>query len=202
MAKIIDLKAHLTVEGLNEIKLIRLGGNKSEERNLGNAESTAQATKLAKISFYPFRGKDHDKNYACAREGFSLVLYGNIGSTVGSSRYKAKERALIQIPTSKMSVFLGIILAGAQIKKRSKRYEPRLQFEQKYNNFEYFYSIFFNLSHYCSRGPKVIKTILHKKVHYNLSFTTRSLLCISELYDLFYDGEKKCMPNNLFFIIT
>jgi hypothetical protein len=34
VAKIIDLKAHLTVEGLNEIKLIRLGGNKSEERNL------------------------------------------------------------------------------------------------------------------------------------------------------------------------
>lgn len=137
-----------------------------------------------------------------ARVGFSLVPYGsNLSSTVGSPRFNAIERASIQIPISKMSVFIGIILSGATISKGIG--DARLQFQQKYIEFEYFYYIFLNLSHYCSRGPNVTKTIIHKKVDYGLSFTTRSLLSISELYDLFYDGQgKKILPNNLLFLLS
>lgn len=214
--------AHLTLEGLNEIKKIK--------RDIGNAEYTAQATELAKISFYddpdnlgrlssnkavtlvtyvtkglvPIRegGKpsDHDKNYACAREGFSLVLYGsNLSSTVGC-RYTSIERALIKISSNKMSVFIGILLSDATLQKG--RGDARLQFKQKYSQFEYFYSVFFQLSHYCSKGPYVTKAILHKKLHYGLGFTTRSLPCITELYHLFYIEGKKIIPKNLFELLT
>lgn len=165
---LINQKAHLTPEGLNEIKKIKLLINNQ-----------------------------------VVLEELSLVLYGsNLSSTVGSSRYTFSERALIKIPISKRSVFIGIILSDATIQKQNKGGDARLQFKQKYSQFEYFYSVFFNLSHYCSRGPSVTKTILHKKIHYGLSFTTRSLLCITELHELFYHEGKKIIPNNIYDLLT
>lgn len=161
-------KDHLTPEGLNEIKKIKLLMN----------------------------------NVEILKE-FSLVLYGsNLSSTVGTPRYTYFERALIKIPYSKMSVFIGIILSDATIQKKNKGGDARLQFKQKYSQFEYFYSVFFQLSHYCSQGPYVTKTILHKKIHYGLGFTTRSLSCITELYNLFYLNGKKIIPQNLFLLLT
>ena len=50
-----------------------------------------------------------------------------------------------------MSVFIGIILSDATLQKG--RGDARLQFKQKYSQFEYFYSVFFQLSHYCSKSP-------------------------------------------------
>jgi hypothetical protein len=135
-------------------------------------------------------------------EQLSLALYGsNFSSTVGSPRYTAMTRALIKIPNSKMSVFIGIILSDAHIQKQN-RGEARLQFKQKYSHFEYFYSVFFNLSHYCSKAPYVTKTIVNNRLHYGLGFTTRSLPCITELYDLFYFEGKKIIPKNFFDLFT
>lgn len=165
--------AHMTLEGLNEIKKIK--------RDIGNTEITSEFTKIK-------------------TEVFSLVLYGsNLSSTVGS-RYTSIERALINIPTNKLSVFIGIILSDATLQK-GERGDARLQFKQKYSQFEYFYSVFFQLSHYCSKSPYVTKAILHKKVHYGLGFTTRSLPCITKLHHLFYK-EKKIIPENLFDLLT
>ena len=147
----------------------------------------------------------------------SLVLYGsNLFSTVGSLRFTALERHLIKIPKSVLSVFIGIILSDANIQKLSKGGEARLQFKQKYGQFEYFFSVFFQLSHYCSRVPYTTKAILHKKLHYGLGFTTRSLSCITELYHLFYppiittspfnvvkEGKgKKIIPENIYSLLT
>lgn len=169
VADLINQKAHLTFEGLNEIKKIKL---------LMNNEKVLE-------------------------DQFSLVLYGsNLSSTVGYPRYTAFERHLIKIPKSKLSVFIGIILSDAYVQKQSKGGDARLQFKQKYSQFEYFYSVFFQLSHYCSKGPYVTKAIIHKKVHYGLAFTTRSLLCITELYNLFYYEGKKIIPKNLFELLT
>lgn len=166
--------AHTTLEGLNEIK---------EIKRLLNYEGLLRMGVLG--------------------EQFSLVLYGsNLSSTVGSPRYTYFERALIKIPTSKMSVFIGILLSDATIQKQNLGGDARLQFKQTYRHFEYFYSVFFNLSHYCSKGPYVTKAIIHKRVHYGLGFTTRSLLCITELYHLFYPEGKKTIPKNLFFLLT
>ena len=170
-------KAHTTLEGLNEIKQIK---------RLMEGAGPLQM-KLAGVQ----------------EQQVSLVLYGaNLSSTVGSPRYTYFERSLIQIPTSKMSVFIGIILSDATIQKQNLGGDARLQFKQEYSHFEYFYSVFFQLSHFCSKGPYVTKAIFHKKVHYGLGFTTRSLSCITELYHLFYSKGKKIIPNNFFDLLT
>nr|YP_009574622.1 hypothetical protein 1835-42 [Orbilia dorsalia]QBF58423.1 hypothetical protein 1835-42 [Orbilia dorsalia] len=167
-AYLIKQKAHLTKEGLNEIKKIKL-----LMHNIISSEDTR------------------------------LVLYGsNLSSTVGSPRFTYNERGLIEIPLNKISVFIGILLSDANIHKINKGGDARLQFKQKYGQFEYLYYVFFQLSHYCSKGPFVTKAILHKKVHYGLSFTTRTLPCITKLYNLFYFEGKKIVPKNLYEILT
>lgn len=167
-ADLMSQKAHSTLEGLNEIKNIKL-------------------LMYNRIS----------------SQGTSLVLYGsNLSSTVGSPRYTYNERALVKIPINKRSIFIGILLSDANLQRLNKGGGTRLQFKQKYAQFEYLYSVFFQLSHYCSRGPFVTKAILHNKVHYALSFTTRSLNCITEFYELFYINGKKNVPKNLYELLT
>ena len=170
-----------TREVLNEIKSIK--------RIMSHEISKDELLKSYYINLLPNK-----------REEFNLVLYGsNLSSTVGFNRYTSIERALIKIPASKLSVFVGIILSDATIQKG--RGDARLQFKQTYKQLEYFYSVFFQLSHYCSKGPYVTKTIFCKKIHYGLGFTTRSLLCITELYNLFYNQGKKIIPGGYFFDI-
>jgi hypothetical protein len=141
------------------------------------------------------------------------VPYGsNLGSTVGYTKFSNLERSLIRIPVGLRSVFIGIILSDAAIQKSNVGGDDRLQFKQKYSQLEYLYSVFFELSHYCSQGPSVNTTIVHKKKHYALSFTTRNLPCITDLYDLFYAAPnppkgdktegKKRIPHNIYDLLT
>ena len=159
---------HTTIEGLNEIKLIKL--------------------LMSNINI---------------KKELSLVLYGtNLSSTVGYLKFSYYERNFIQIPFNKRSIFIGILLSDASLQKINKEGDARLQFKQKYSQFEYLYLVFFQLCHYCSKGPVVNKASLQKKTFYALSFTTRSLPCITELYDLFYPQGKKIIPRNIYDLLT
>lgn len=132
----------------------------------------------------------------------ALVSYGtNLSSTVGSPRFTASERKSIKIPNNILPVFIGIILSYANISKSNKA-EARLQFKQTIKNIRYFYSVFYILSHYCSKGPYITRTIVHKNFHIGLGVTTRSLPCITELYDLFYIDNIKRIPHNLFDLLS
>lgn len=167
-ANLISRGAHTSLEGLNEIKMMKLLMNNFN-----------------------------------IKEELSLVPYGsNLSSTVGYIKFSRFERNLIQIPFSKRSVFIGIILSDASLQRVNKDGDARLQFKQKYSQFEYLYSVFFLLCHYCSKSPVVNKVSLHKKTFYALSFTTRSLPCITELYDLFYPKGKKIIPLNIYDLLT
>ena len=150
--------------------------------------------------------------------GLSVVPYGcNLGSTVGYTKFTHLERSLTRIPMDLRSVFIGIILSDAAVQKSNVGGDARLQFKQKYSQLDYLYSVFFELSHYCSQSPSVYTTIIHKKKHYALTFTTRSLPCITDLYNLFYPAllrrpstgaspgrkeGKKIIPNNIYFLLT
>lgn len=132
----------------------------------------------------------------------ALVPYGTIvGSTVGSPRFTKLERMAIKIPNNLLSVFIGIILSDANLSKSNKG-DARLQFKQTIKHIDYFYFVFFKLSHYCSNVPNTTKTIVQNKEHIGISFTTRSLPCITELYNIFYKENKKIVPYELFDLMT
>lgn len=146
------------------------------------------------------RNEDFNNIYTSSSK--ALVPYGiNLYSTVGSPRYTALERKSVLIPKNLLPVFIGIILSDAYI-SRSYKADARLQFKQTINHIEYFYFIFFKLSHYCSKAPYTTRTIVHKKEHIGLGFTTRSLSCITELYNIFYVNNKKIVPSNLYDLLS
>lgn len=134
-----------------------------------------------------------------------IVPYGtNLSSTVGYPRFTALERKSLKIPNSVLSIFIGIIISDANISKPNKS-DARIVFKQTIKHIEYFYFVFFKLSHYCSKGPYVTNTLVakhHKKHHLGLAFTTRTLPCITELYDLFYVNNKKRVATDLFNLLT
>jgi hypothetical protein len=132
----------------------------------------------------------------------ALILYGtNLSSTLGYPRYTALERKSVIIPNNLLPVFIGIILSDANMSKSYKA-DARLQFKQTINHIDYFYFVFFKLSHYCSRTPYKTRTILNKKEHIGLGFTTRSLSCITKLYNIFYVNNKKIIPYNLYDLLS
>lgn len=146
--------------------------------------------------------RNEDLNNIYTSSSKALVPYGtNLSSTVGSPKYTALERKSVQIPKNLLHVFIGIILSDAHVSKSYKA-DARLQFKQTINHIEYFYFIFFKLSHYCSKGPYTTRTIVHKKDHIGLGFTTRSLSCITELYNIFYVNNKKIVPSNLYDLLS
>lgn len=144
----------------------------------------------------------HNRTINLNNTSKALVPYGsNLSSTVGSPKFSALERKAIKIPNNLISVFIGIILSDANVSKSNKA-DARLQFKQTIKHINYFYFVFNKLSHYCSRGPYTTRTILHKKEFIGLGFTTRTLPCITELYDIFYVNNKKIIPHNLFDLLT
>ena len=141
------------------------------------------------------------KNYSTFKSK-AIVPYGtNLSSTVGFPRFTALDRKSLKIPNSLRSIFIGIIISDANLSKPNKG-EARLVFKQTIKHIEYLYFVFFKLSHFCSKGPYTTKTLIHKKEHIGLAFTTRTLPCITELYNIFYMHGKKVVPSNLFNLLT
>lgn len=58
------------------------------------------------------------------------------------------------------------------------------------------------MSHYCSSYPKLGIGVRAGTRIYDLSFFTRSLACITELYSLFYVNGVKVIPHNIYELLT
>lgn len=87
----------------------------------------------------------------------------------------------------------------------------RVNFKQSLAHFEYLFYVFLKLSHYCSSYPSVVKTkikvqeskfIDKRKLFFGISFYTRSLPCLFDLYTLFYVNKVKVVPYNLFDLLN
>lgn len=136
------------------------------------------------------------------KNNHGLVIWGtNLSSTIGYPRYNSQLRNQIQIPSHILNIFIGIILSDANISQSSK-IAARLQFKQSIKHNEYFFFIFSKLNHYCSRGPYLTKARVHNKIHLGWGFTTRSLPCILDIYNLFYPQGKKIIPRELFDLLN
>ncbi|KAG0122693.1 LAGLIDADG endonuclease, partial [Tuber indicum] len=131
----------------------------------------------------------------------------NLASTVGYGKFTKQTREMIKLPPYQKSVIIGLILSDGFLSLSSKGSKnARLEFEQSYSKKEYVFFVFFILSHYCNSLPGLFFTkkagIRKENVNYSLKIVTRSILCFTELYSLFYLNKVKIIPDNIYDLLT
>jgi TRAP-type mannitol/chloroaromatic compound transport system permease small subunit len=107
------------------------------------------------------------------------------------------ERNIIQVSNFNESILIGLLLSDGFIEKRTG-WNPRIRFEQSFNNFEYLWYIFKKYNIFNSSYPILIKRILRNKIFYSICFKTRQLNCFNKYYTLFYFNNKKTIKPELF----
>ncbi len=110
---------------------------------------------------------------------------------------------MFNLPQYQRSVIVGLLLSDGWLAYASvNNKNARLGFEQSYSRFEYVWSVYNALSHYCSSLPAVKSKVRKGIRSSSLWFTTRSLPCFTELYNIFYPNKIKIIPHNIYDLLT
>ena len=81
----------------------------------------------------------------------------------------------------------------------------RIRFRQGLLHKDYLYHLYEIFNSYCPSGPKINTPAPDKRtgnIYSTIYFTTYSLPCFKELYELFYPKGKKVVPLNIGVLLT
>ena len=135
-------------------------------------------------------------------ENLSIVLWSsNLSSTAGI-RYTKHELSIVKIPYEIKSIFIGIILSDGHLALQSKSKNAYLIFNQSLAKLAYVYFVYNYICHYCQSYPKLSIGYRLNNPSYILRVTTRSMPCITELYENFYLNKKKIIKSSIYFDLT
>lgn len=135
----------------------------------------------------------------------SIVIWNEpytIGSTLGLPKFTKYIRDITYIPSYHLSVLVGLLLSDAGLSKQKISRNARLGFKQSMIHFPFFWSTFMLLSHYCSSMPYPDNAKLKGKKYYGIRMDSRAYPCLTELYDMFYQGSKKLVPLDIYNLLT
>lgn len=109
------------------------------------------------------------------------------------------DRNYIILTKEEKSIFIGLLLSDAWLQKR-KGWNPRIALKQSIKHFKFSWNTFIILSKFCSNYPYLNKNFLRNKYFYSITFQTRQLKCLNEIYELMYDknNNKKVINFALF----
>jgi hypothetical protein len=162
---------------------------KNIPRNLSNIRwSSISNKKLVNITY--------NTNY---KNKSLILLSSNLHSTVGM-KLTQNELNMIKLPYFVKSVMIGLLLSDGYIVSNTKSKNGRLGLTQSLSHSGYLYFVFNILAHYCSRYP-VFKERFGRST-FNLEIITRSMPCITELYDNFYKNKIKVINSFIYNDIT
>lgn len=132
-----------------------------------------------------------------------LVLFGNnLSSTVGYPTYGKILQHMVVLPNHIEKIVIGLLLSDSWMQKQNKGGHARLFLKQSIARNEYLFFVFILLQHYCKSYPGLGFSKLNGKIFPFLIFSTRSLVCFTEIYNLFYVEGKKVVPNNIFELLS
>ena len=136
-------------------------------------------------------------------ESLGIVVWGsNLGSNVGKKLSK-KELNMIQLSSENKGIIVGLLLSDGWLgfsNQRSKN--TRLGLKQSFDNFNYVWYVFTQLTHFCNSYPYSISGIRNHNKYFAVCLQTRALSCLTELHTLFYPNKTKIIPNNIYDLLT
>jgi len=141
---------------------------------------------------------------------FSDFSVPGISSLVPFSRGEDKPKRLNKLQQSQFSlseelkqILVGVCLGDLNILKQTLN--PCLRFYQGILHEDYLRELYNIFQDYCPAGPQIITRKPVKNtgmVYSSIYFNTYSLPCFNYLYDLFYVGGKKIVPQNIAELIS
>ena len=132
-----------------------------------------------------------------------LVHWGiNLPSSVGIKNISKQERNMIKLPIVQYSVLIGIMLSDGYLGFNNRSKNVHLHFMQSLKNSNYLWFVFYLLAHYCSSSPYYYTRTRDGVFSYGVGFFTRALPCLTEIYHLFYENNKKIVPHNIFELLS
>lgn len=109
---------------------------------------------------------------------------------------------MVKLPLNVIDVLVGLLLSDGWMQKQNQGGDSRFSIKQSLQHFGYFWSVFLILNHYCSTYPSLTRS-KYKNINYtSISMSTRSLPCLTELYNLFYVNGIKQVPKNIYDLLT
>jgi len=127
-----------------------------------------------------------------------------MSSGVGMGLITRQIAKMYKFNNYQYSVVIGLLLSDAWIIYNKRSVNPRIGFKQKTNKkksfakFEYLFSVFTILSPFCNSVPALVTNIRNNKKNIALNFCTRSLPCIKDIHLLFYEDNKKKIPQDIY----
>ena len=131
------------------------------------------------------------------KESKNLIIWDtrNNHSEFNKKFLQIDIRNLIKLTNVNKSIIIGILLSDGSFEKR-KGWNPRLSFEQSIKYIEYIIYLHYQLRILIGNSyPNLIKRKLRGKWFISLSFKTRQLNSLNEIYNLFYSYEGKRLLN-------
>ena len=127
-----------------------------------------------------------------------IVVYGqNLSSGIGAERLLQKHvKYMYGIPKDKLSMIFGLLLTDAWLvcDTKNRSVNARLGIKQSMINFQFIWSVFNELSHYCNSLPYTSSSLKNGKIFYNVTVQTRALPVLTLLYNMFYLNNIKIVP--------
>ena len=125
------------------------------------------------------------------RESNNLILWNNnnFSLRVQKGILTKNQRNMIEFNIIQRSILIGVILSDGWIQQRVG-WNPRIGFKQSIKNFEFFWTVFTQLSNLCSGYPWLTKNLKRGKLFFGIEFQTRQLKCFNEIYNIFYENIK------------
>jgi hypothetical protein len=132
----------------------------------------------------------------------SLVLWGSNLSYTAGTKYTKYVLSIINLPNDIKSIIVGIILSDGHMALNSKAKNAYLILNQSLAKSAYIYFVFSFLSHYCQSYPKLSVSYRLGRPSYVLIIATRSMPCITELYNNYYLNKIKIIKPSIYNDLT
>ncbi len=114
-----------------------------------------------------------------------------------------EEKAALTVPNQLKEILVGLLLGDLHAQKQNVN--TRFHFKQGVIHKDYLMHLYELFKDFCFNAPKIFDLLADKrtaKVYSSIRFTTYTLPCFNELYELFHVGGKKVIPLNIGELLT